>query len=75
MKHYLGEENVLDHPIWMASEDFAYYTREADSLFYLLGVGEEGRETVPLHTSRFDINENAIETGMGVMAYLALQFL
>ena len=75
MKHYLGEENVLDHPIWMASEDFAYYTREADSLFYLLGVGEEGRETVPLHTSRFDINENAIETGMGVMAYLSLQFL
>lgn len=75
MKHYLGEENVLDHPIWMASEDFAYYTREADSLFYLLGVGEEGRETTPLHTSRFDINENAIEAGMGVMAFLSLQFL
>lgn len=75
MKDYLGEENVLDHPIWMASEDFAYYTSEADSLFYLLGVGEEGRKTTPLHTSRFDINEKAIETGMGVMAYIVLSNL
>lgn len=75
MKCFLGKERVLDHPIWMASEDFAYYTRETDSLFYLLGVGEKGREATPLHTSLFDINEKAIETGMGVMAYIVLNNL
>lgn len=75
MKSFLGEKKVLDHPIWMASEDFAYYTHEADSLFYLLGVGEEGREATPLHTSLFDISEKAIETGIGVMVYIVLKFL
>ena len=75
MKFFLGEEKVMDHPVWMASEDFAYYTRETDSLYYLLGVGMEDREAVPLHTSLFDINEKAIETGMGVMAYIVLSNL
>lgn len=75
MKFFLGEEKVMDHPVWMASEDFAYYTRETDSLYYLLGVGMEDREAVPLHTSLFDINEKAIETGMGVMAYIVLRNL
>lgn len=75
MKCFLGEKKVLDNPIWMASEDFAYYTREADSLFYLLGVGEESREAPPLHTSLFDINENAIETGIGLMAFITMMNL
>lgn len=75
MKCFLGEERVLDHPIWMTSEDFAYYTRETDSLFYLLGVGEKGREVQSLHTSLFDINEKALETGTGLMSYIVLKLL
>jgi metal-dependent amidase/aminoacylase/carboxypeptidase family protein len=34
---YLGKENVLDLDIWMAAEDFAYYSQAADSLFLSLG--------------------------------------
>ena len=38
-KDYLGKQNVLDRDIWMAAEDFAYYSQVANGCFYLLGVG------------------------------------
>ncbi|MCR9082109.1 MAG: M20 family metallopeptidase, partial [Cyclobacteriaceae bacterium] len=37
-KEYLGEENVVDLDIWMAAEDFAYYSQEIDGCFYRLGT-------------------------------------
>jgi amidohydrolase len=36
--NYLGEENVVDLDIWMASEDFSFYSQEIDACFYRLGV-------------------------------------
>lgn len=74
--HYLGEENVLDEDIWMAAEDFAYYSQVTDSCFYLCGVGnqEKGIES-SLHTPTFDIDENALAVSTGLMAYLALKRL
>ncbi|MCG2462100.1 amidohydrolase [Flavobacteriaceae bacterium F89] len=73
---YLGEENVIDSDIWMASEDFAYYSQNNPSCFYLLGVGNEieGIDS-GLHTPTFNIDETAIETGGGLMAWLAIQYL
>ena len=73
---YLGEENVLDEDIWMAAEDFAYYSQVVDSCFYLCGVGnrEKGIQS-SLHTPTFDIDENALAMSTGLMAYLALKRL
>lgn len=75
MGEYLGKQQVVDNDLWMASEDFAYYPLETDAFFYLLGVGKESCESPSLHTSLFDINEDAIETGMGLMTYIALRYL
>lgn len=73
---YLGKENVLDEDIWMASEDFAYYSQEVSSCFYLLGVGNAEKEiTASLHTPTFNIDEQALEISIGLMAYIALKFL
>lgn len=73
---YLGKENVLDEDIWMASEDFAYYSQEVSSCFYLLGVGNaEKGITASLHTPTFNIDEQALEISIGLMAYIALKFL
>jgi amidohydrolase len=48
---YLGKENVLDLDIWMAAEDFAYYSQVADSCFYRLGTRNEARGiTSSVHT-------------------------
>jgi len=73
---YLGEGNVLEEDIWMAAEDFAYYSQAADSCFYLCGVGNVAKGiTSTLHSPTFNIDEKALEVSTGLMAYLALKRL
>ena len=73
---YLGAENVEDLDIWMAGEDFAYYTQVADACFYRLGTRNESRGiTSSVHTPTFDIEETALETSVGLMAYIAVKQL
>ncbi|MGY3213251.1 M20 metallopeptidase family protein [Mucilaginibacter sp. HD30] len=73
---YLGKENVLDLDIWMAAEDFAYYSQVADACFYRLGTRNESRGiTSSVHTPTFDVEETALETSVGLMAYLAVKQL
>lgn len=73
---YLGKENVLDLDIWMAAEDFAYYSQVADSCFYRLGTRNESRGiTSSVHTPTFDVEESAFKISTGLMAYLALKQL
>ncbi|MFN3316509.1 MAG: M20 family metallopeptidase, partial [Raineya sp.] len=55
---YLGEENVVDLDIWLAAEDFAYYSQVADACFYRLGTRNESKGIVSgVHTPTFDIDE------------------
>jgi amidohydrolase len=73
---YLGKENVVDLDIWMAAEDFAYYSQVADSCFYRLGTRNEARGiTSSVHTPTFDIEESALELSTGLMAYIAVKQL
>jgi amidohydrolase len=75
-EEYLGKENVLDLDIWMAAEDFAYYSQVADSCFYRLGTRNESRGiTSSVHTPTFDIEESALEVSVGLLAYLAVKQL
>lgn len=70
---FLGEAFVHDLPLRMSSEDFAFYAQEAPGCFYRLGTGfEDPLRNAPVHTSRFDIDERALETGMGLLAFMAL---
>ena len=72
----LGPEHVVDLPIRMTAEDFAYYSQLLPACFYRLGTGNAARGiTAPVHTNRFDIDEAALETGMALMAWLALREL
>ena len=73
---YLGKENVVDLDIWMAAEDFAYYSQVTDACFYRLGTGnKEKGTTYSVHTPNFDIDEDALRTSTGLMAYVALKQL
>lgn len=69
---FLGETQVHDLPQRMTSEDFAFYSQHIPATFYRLGTGWEDRDNPPVHSNRFDINEEALKTGMGLLAYLAL---
>ncbi|MEP0984839.1 M20 family metallopeptidase [Ekhidna sp.] len=75
-KTYMGEENVVELDLWMAAEDFAFYTHEVPGCFYRLGTRNETEGiTSGVHTPTFNIDENALKTGMGLMAYLAINEL
>ena len=73
---YLGESNVIDLDIWMAAEDFAYFSQKIDACFYRLGVGNVSKGiTSTVHTPTFNIDELALQTGPGLMAWMAIQTL
>ena len=73
---YMGKENVVDLDLWMAAEDFAYYSQEVDACFYRLGTRNEAKGIVSsVHTPTFDIDEGALEIGAGLMSWLALNEL
>ncbi len=71
---YLGTENVVELPIRMTAEDFAYYSQRMPACFYRLGTGNIAKGiTSPIHTNTFDIDETALKVGMGLMAWLGVQ--
>lgn len=75
-EEYLGKDNVEELPLRMTAEDFAYYSQVAPACFYRLGTGNAAKGiTSGVHTSTFDIDERALETGMGLLAWIALKEL
>ena len=73
---YLGKENVVDLDLWMAAEDFAFYSQVVDACFYRLGIrNEEKGINSGLHTPTFNIDESSLEIGAGLMAYLSIRQL
>jgi len=70
---YLNDESVEDMDIRMTTEDFGFYSQKYPSCFYRFGVKSE--KSGGLHTSNFQANDQSLETSMGTMAYLAIDFL
>ena len=73
---YMGAENIVDLDLWMAGEDFAFYSQVVDSCFYRLGTRNEARGIISgVHTPTFDIDESALEISTGLMSWLAISEL
>ena len=71
---FIGKENVEETEMRMGAEDFGYYTQQIPGCFYRLGVRNEAEDIIHnVHTPKFNIDERAIEIGMGVMAWLGVQ--
>lgn len=75
-EEYVGKENVVDIDITLASEDFAYYSHVVPASFYRLGTRNEAKGiTSYVHTPTFDIDEDALKIGPGLMAWMAIKEL
>ena len=73
---YLGADKVDELELRMTAEDFAYYSQKIPACFYRLGTRNETLGiTSPVHTSTFDIDEEALKTGSGLMAFMAVKLL
>jgi len=73
-EEYVGVDKVVDLDLWMAAEDFAWYSHEVPGCFYRLGTRNESRGIVHgVHTPEFDIEESSLGVSTGLMAWLAIQ--
>ena len=70
---YMGGENVEETEKRMGAEDFGYYSQIIPGCFFRLGVRNETEGIIHnVHTPHFNIDERAIENGVGMMAYLGV---
>lgn len=73
---YVGKENVIDIDITLAAEDFAYYSQVIPASFYRLGTANHHKGiSAYVHTPTFDIDEDALKIGPGLMAWMAIKEL
>jgi hippurate hydrolase len=70
-EQYMGKEKVEETEIRMGAEDFGYYSQQIPGCFFRLGTGNKAKGiTSGVHTPLFNVDEDAIEIGMGMMAFL-----
>lgn len=73
-EEFAGAENVSETELRMGAEDFAYYSQKIPACFFRLGAGNKAKGiTSNVHTPTFNIDEDAIEKGMGMMAWLGVK--
>ena len=70
-QQYMGADKVQETEVRMGAEDFGFYAQQIPGCFFRLGTANKERGiTSGVHTPKFDIDERAIEIGIGMMAYL-----
>lgn len=73
---YVGQENVVDLDITLGAEDFSYYSQVIPASFYRLGTSNPSKGiTSYVHTPSFNIDEDALKIGPGLMAWMAIKEL
>lgn len=71
----VGEENLVPYQT-MAGEDFSEFTIDIPSTFYFVGMGNKEKGTdYPHHHPKFNIDEDALETGVEMHVRSALEYL
>ena len=68
---WMEAENVEETEIRMGAEDFGFYSQLVPGCFFRLGTANAAKGiTAGVHTPLFDIDEEAIAIGMGIMAWI-----
>lgn len=68
----LGKEFVFEIDKRMGAEDFAFYSQEIPACFVRVGTGNSKETRNGLHTSNFQIDEDAIYSSVKLFAWLGL---
>ena len=70
-QEFVGANKVVEMPIRMGAEDFAYYTHVMPGCFFRLGTGNAAKPGTQsgLHTAAFDVDEDALGIGAGMMVW------
>jgi amidohydrolase len=70
----VGSDNVIEPPMVMGGEDFAFYLQKVKGCFFILGVGQE-KDNAPIHNAKFNLNEEAMTCAVEIYCHAALRLL
>ncbi|MFC0676364.1 amidohydrolase [Lysobacter korlensis] len=74
----LGADKVIEPPLQMGAEDFAYYAREVPSMFWFVGATSPGIDPLKApsnHSPKFLLDEAALDVGVRTMLQVSLDYL
>lgn len=75
-REFMGSENVHTLDMRMAGEDFSFYTHHVPGCFFRIGTNKNGEQfTAPVHNAKFDIDEPAMQHGVGLFCWMAINAL
>jgi metal-dependent amidase/aminoacylase/carboxypeptidase family protein len=72
---FLGNDKVIELPLRMTTDDFAYYSQIIPSVYFRVGVGFPNLPEGRLHSGTFVPNEDALENSVALTAWLAMSIL
>ena len=71
----LGKENVIEVKIAIpGGEDFSEFTKRVPCVYYYHGGNFGDERDFPQHSSKFDLNEQTLWSGVAVMTQFALDW-
>lgn len=68
----VGNSQVKERPGSMGAEDFAFYLQHKPGAMFHLGVAPDMENTIPLHSGKLIIDEDALDTGAKVFVQFVL---
>lgn len=71
----LGKDKIKPLDIRMTAEDFSYFSHKYPCTYYRIGIKKTGESGYPLHSSKFNIDEEAFKTSVSLMAWLGIKLL
>lgn len=73
-----GKDNVIEPPLQMGAEDYAYFAKEVPSMYFFVGSTAKGIDpaTAPSnHSPQFNMDESALDLGLRAMLQVTLDYL
>ncbi|MFS8063168.1 MAG: amidohydrolase [Luteimonas sp.] len=78
LKAVAGDGNVVEPPLQMGAEDFAYYAKEVPAMFFFVGATAPGIDpaTAPSnHSPKFSLDESSLDLGLRALLQVTLDYL
>jgi len=74
----VGTDNVIEPPLQMGAEDYAYFAREVPSMYFFVGATAKGVDpaTAPSnHSPKFMLDEQSLDVGLRALLQVTLDYL
>jgi amidohydrolase len=74
----VGADRLIEPPLQMGAEDYAYFAREVPSMYFFVGATSPGIDPVTApsnHSPQFMLDEQALDVGLRAMLQVTLDYL